>query len=97
MSLPAVVLVLATCLGALQVGAVQIRVQDAAADAARTVARGEALAIAESRAEGAVPGVSLVVAEDGDLVCATLTRDVSVAGFIVVPVEASSCALAGGR
>lgn len=96
-SLPAVVLVLAVCLGALQVGAVQIRLQDAAADAARTIARGDAAELAASRAEGAVPGATLTTSDEGDAVCATITRTIPVAGMFAVPITATSCALAGGR
>ncbi|MGO2111029.1 MAG: TadE family type IV pilus minor pilin [Pseudoclavibacter sp.] len=98
-SLPAVVLALAVCLGALQIGALQVRLQDAAADAARIVARGDSVAVAEQRAGGAVPGAALTFGGDGDgdLVCATLASEVPVAGLFSIPVSARSCALAGGQ
>ncbi|GGA70091.1 hypothetical protein GCM10011490_20900 [Pseudoclavibacter endophyticus] len=96
-SLPAVVLVLAVCLGALQVGGMQVRLQDAAADAARIVARGDSLAAAAARVERAAAGVDLAVTDEGELVCATLTGSVAVAGLFSLPVGARSCALAGGR
>lgn len=96
-SLPAVVLVLGLCLGALQVGAAHVRAQDAVSDAVRTVARGDAVALAEARVEAAMPGAELTFHDDGDLLCAELRRDLTIAGLIAVPVTARACALPGGR
>lgn len=96
-SLPAVVLVLGLCLGSLQVGAAHVRTQDAVADAVRTVARGDTVARAEELADRAIPGAQLTFKEEDDLVCAELRRDVTIAGFIVLPVVAKACALPGGR
>jgi regulator of protease activity HflC (stomatin/prohibitin superfamily) len=70
-----------------------VQLQDAAADAARLLARGEG----QGRAAGvaaAVDGV-LSVAHEGDLVCATVTATVRLGGA-ALPLSASSCALAGG-
>lgn len=95
-SLPAVVLVLAVALGAVQAVGVQVRLQDAAADAARTVARGDDASLAAERVEAALPGAHLVVGDDGELVCAVVTRDTALAGLAPVTLSARSCALAGG-
>ncbi|MTE22666.1 TadE family type IV pilus minor pilin [Microbacterium sp. ZXX196] len=93
-ALPAVVAVAVLAVGAVGVAGTQVRLQDAAADAARLVARGE-----PERAPGvvaaAVAGADLRVSEDGDLVCVTASADPSVAGLRVA-ISATSCALAGG-
>lgn len=92
-ALPAVVVVLAACLGGLQVAGHQMRLQDAAAVAARTIARGGSVGAAQARASRMVPGASVARLTDGDLVCASLA--------VTVPpgltLRASSCALAGGE
>lgn len=92
-ALPAVVLVLAACLGGLQVAGHQLRLQDAAAVAARSVARGGSLGAAQARASRMVPGASVAHRTDGDLVCVSLA--------LVVPpgltLRAASCALGGGQ
>jgi hypothetical protein len=87
-AMPAVVLVLALCLGALQLGGAQIQLQDAASAAARSVARGGTAP--------AHPGIRLSIETRGDLVCVALRRTVD---LVRLPVEvgARSCALAGGR
>jgi hypothetical protein len=93
---PAVVLVLAFCLGGTQLGAQQVRVQDAAADVARALARGDP-AVAAARA-GSV-GASLTVTRRGDLVCASLSTVAASAIPLVraILIRAESCALEGGR
>lgn len=95
-AVPAVVLVLAFCLGGTQLGAQQVRVQDAAADAARALARGDP-DVAAGRAVSV--GASLTVSRPGDLICAELSA--AAAGAIplagAIPVRAASCALEGGR
>lgn len=97
MALPAVVLVLALCLGGVQATALQVRLQDAAADAARSTARGDSAALVAERAALAVPGVELLVATEGELVCATLRQGLHLAGVVALDVSARSCALNGGR
>ncbi len=94
--LPAVVVVLV--LGATVLGACarQVRLQDAAADAARLVARGESDARALSAVTAAVGGATVVIGHRDDLVCV----EASAPAGVPVPVprlRASSCALAGGR
>jgi len=93
-ALPAVVVVVALCLGA--VGAVgrQVRLEQAVAQAARLVARGDA----ESRARDLVRTIAgaddIGIRAEGDLVCVT-------ARFSPPPplpsLRAESCALAGER
>ena len=93
-ALPAVVLVLAACLGAGQVVTLQVRVQDAAAAAARHLARGDPTA-ARALVSRLVPGASVTSTADADLACATVTAHPR--GLLsAVPVVARSCALAEG-
>ena len=94
-ALPAVVLVLACCLSGVQVVGQQVRLQDAAAAAARSAARGDGVSVAARL----VPGVLAVRSEEDDLVCVTLTIAASSPLGMIFPLElrASSCALGGGR
>ncbi|BDV31363.1 TadE family type IV pilus minor pilin [Microbacterium terricola] len=88
-ALPAVVLVLALGAGALAASGRQVRMQDAAADAARLAARGES----DARVRAAAPGAATVISTEGDLVCVRLTAPGPLPGLTL---SASSCALAGG-
>ncbi|WP_244857731.1 TadE family type IV pilus minor pilin [Agromyces archimandritae] len=94
-ALPAVALVLAACLAAVQLVTAQVRLTDAAADAARALGRGEAAASAAALVERMVGGAALAERREGEFVCATVT-----AGggglFAAVELRADSCALAGG-
>jgi Flp pilus assembly protein TadG len=92
-ALPAVVLVLLLGAGSLGACARQVRLQDAAADAARLIARDDAEARAWAVVESAVPGASAVAERRGDLVCVTTT---AVASVLPVTLSATSCALDGG-
>ena len=94
--LPAVVLVLAACLGSLGLGTAQVRAQDAAADAARLLGRGETLAAAQRHVDRSVPGARLAVDYPDDLVCTTVSVERPVL-LVPVRVSGSSCALDGGR
>ncbi|KJL28665.1 TadE family type IV pilus minor pilin [Microbacterium oxydans] len=96
-ALPAVVLVLLLGVGALGAASRQVVLQDAAADAARLLGRGEAGGEAAAIVRRAVPGASLVSSAQGDLVCVSASVDLSVGTMIRVPLRASSCALDGGR
>ena len=87
-TVPAVLLVLAACLGGLRLGAERLRVVDAAAQVARSAARGDAGAEA---AAGRI-GATAAVRRAGDLVCADVRLAVPLLG-LPVPVSASSCAL----
>lgn len=90
-ALPALMLVLACCLAGLQVAVTQVRLQDAAAAAARSLARGESAAVAARL----VPGATVSRNGEGDLVCATLSA--RAVGLIPLELRATSCALGGGR
>jgi TadE-like protein len=92
-ALPAVVLVLACCLSGLQVAGQQLRLQDAAAAAARSAARGDGTSVASRL----VPGASAARSDEGDLVCVTLTTMASIGWLRALELRASSCALGGGR
>jgi hypothetical protein len=97
-AMPAVLLVLATALGGLQVAGLQLRAQDAAADAARSFARGDGAGVVAARLARQLPGAGVVRFARGDLVCARVS--VAPSGPIArlgIPVSASSCALGGGR
>ena len=82
--IPAVMLVLASCLLGFQLASQQLRLQDAAAVTARALARGDSAP--------AFAGASTTTRADGDLLCARLTLPARVP----VPIElsAESCALA---
>lgn len=95
--LPAVLAVLALGLGAVQTAAQQVRLTDAAADAARAVARGETAGSAAALARRHVAGARLSTSASGDLVCASLTASASgLGGSLRIPLAASACARAGG-
>lgn len=93
-ALPAVVLVLALGVGALGAAARQVRLQDAVADAARLVSRGESAERADDTVAAAVPGATALIEHRADLVCVTSVAEVRV--VIAVPLTATSCALDGG-
>ncbi len=92
-ALPAIVLVLLLACGALAAGGTQIRLQDAAADAARLAARGEAEARTAAAVEAAVPGAGVELRRDGDVVCVTASTQAPV---LLAPLAATACALEGG-
>jgi Flp pilus assembly protein TadG len=92
-ALPAVVLVLAACLTGMQVAGQQLRLADAAAHAARSLARGEAADATAARAAREVPGAALAQWVDGDLACVTLRAPAAFG----LTISAQSCALAGGK
>ncbi|MEV8168543.1 TadE family type IV pilus minor pilin [Microbacterium paraoxydans] len=97
LALPAIVLVLLLGAGALVAASRQVALQDAAADAARLLGRGEDPAAAARVVHEAIPGAGASFAPAGDLVCATATLRVAFGAVISVPLRASSCALDGGR
>lgn len=96
LALPAVVLTLLLGAGVLGAASRQVALQDAAADAARLLGRGEDPGRAQSAVTAAVPGASMSSSPSGDLVCVTASVDVSIGSIVRVPLNASSCALAGG-
>jgi hypothetical protein len=93
--IPAVLLVLAVCLAGLQLSSKQVRLQQVAAMAARSVARGEPVSVAA----GLVPGTTLRLEHRGELACVTASAVGSKTAWLigVITVSASSCALDGGR
>lgn len=95
-ALPAVVLTLLLGVGALGAGATQVLLQDAAADAARLLGRGESVSTAYGAVTSAVAGAGASHGQQGDLVCVTARADAVVGAFVRIPLSASSCALAGG-
>lgn len=95
MALPAVLLVLAMVLGGIQLGALQLRVQDAAADAARSLGRGDPASALAAHLARQVPGARWSSSRSGALVCAHL--EVSAGGpaaLLGLTVSATSCAQA---
>jgi hypothetical protein len=82
--IPAVLLVLAGCLACLQLASQQLRLQDAAAVTARSLARGDS----------APPfaGATTTTHRDGDLLCARLTLPAQLP--LLLGLSAESCALA---
>jgi hypothetical protein len=95
---PAVLMVLAMCLGSMQVAGVQLRLQDAAADASRSLARGEGAAVASARLRLVVSGAQLSVRRHGDLVCADARAPAApgIGWMSALTVSASGCAVDGG-
>jgi len=93
-ALPAVVLVLAACVGALQVAAAQVRLQDAASLAARAASRG-----GDPGSAGATtPGAALHVWREGALVCASASGEARWApGLPPLVLAARSCALSSAH
>lgn len=90
-ALPAVAVVLACCLGGLQLAAHQVRLQDAAALTARAAARGDGVGVAARLA----PNAAVSHWRDGGLECVRLrTR---AAGLLPISLAATGCALGDGR
>lgn len=92
--LPAVVLVLGLCLGAVQTVGQQVALTSAAEEAARSLGRGEAPDTAAARIEGAASGASLEVEHPGHDVCVHLTASsrFALAAAAGVVVQARGCA-----
>jgi Flp pilus assembly protein TadG len=90
--LPAVLLVLAAALGALQIAGDQLRLQAVAVDAARMFARGDPAAA--SRVAGQLRGASVTRRTTGTLVCADARTTASIGVLPGIALHASSCALA---
>ena len=93
-ALPAVALVLMLGVGALGASARHVRLQDAAADAARLAGRGEAAERVHAAVAAAVSGATVQTEIRGELVCVTASAAAS-PGFPLALV-ATSCALSGG-
>lgn len=93
--LPAVLVVLAGCLGAVQVVGQQVRLTDAAGSVARLLARGESA----DHAAGLLGGQGASVSHErvGEFVCARLTAPSGFTPFAAagLTLDARACALAG--
>ncbi|WP_337005743.1 MULTISPECIES: TadE family type IV pilus minor pilin [unclassified Microbacterium] len=96
LALPAVVLVLLLGAGALGAASRQVALQDASADAARLLGRGEGQEEAVRVVRTAVSGAAVSSSHSGNLVCVTSSLDVALGALIHLPLRASSCALDGG-
>ncbi|MGR0321239.1 TadE family type IV pilus minor pilin [Agromyces sp. ZXT2-3] len=94
-ALPAIALVLAASLASVHAVALQVRLADAAADAARALGRGESVDEAAGIAARHVGGARLAVSEDGAFVCASLTASPG-ALLAALELRAESCAMRGG-
>ena len=95
--IPAVIVVLGCCLGAFQVASTQLRLESAAAVAARTLARGGDTGVAASRAATVSAGVRLERQDRGDLVCAQARTSAGLGLLGTINLSATSCSLAGGE
>ncbi|GAA2984100.1 Flp pilus assembly protein TadG [Microbacterium terrae] len=91
-ALPVVALVLVFGVTMLGVSSAQVRLQDAAADAARLAARGESAARVLDAVESAVAGAQGDIEQRGDLVCVMAQAPTR----LPLRIAATSCALAGG-
>jgi Flp pilus assembly protein TadG len=89
--LPAVLLVLAGCLGALRLGVEQARMDAAASVVARSIARGDPPETADARG-GAAGAAAVVVDHRAGVVCARAETWSSILG-LPLPVTGTSCAL----
>lgn len=98
-TMPAVLLVLALSVGALGAAVHQVRLADAAADAARALGRGEPVSSAGALSAQLAPGSTLTTSSEGDLVCAEVSRPWALPGGRATGIRlaARACALGGGR
>ena len=91
---PAVLLVLAFGLGAIEVVVQQARLTDAAADGARSLARGDGEGVARSNIAGAVGQSMVSVSRSGDFVCVALAQKAAgPAALTGLTVQGRGCAL----
>ena len=97
-AIPVVVLVLVCCLGAIQVASQQVRLTDAAADAARTLARGDPPGVATARVHRVASTATMTSSTTDGFICVQLSAPAGFgpAALAGVRVRASGCALAGG-
>jgi hypothetical protein len=97
-AMPAVLLVLSLCLGAVQTGVQRVRLADAAADAARSLARGDGAGRAAAIVARSVVGAAIAEERDGEFVCARAAAPIGFGPFAALGLraEARACALDGG-
>ena len=86
------------CLAAVQIVGQQVRLTDAAADGARSLARGDPAAVAAQRVRHSVGAAAVSDAHDGEYVCVDVSQAAAFAParLVGIDVTAHSCALAGG-
>ena len=89
-AVPAVLVVLAVCLGGLRLGTERLRLVDAAAQSARMAALGEPPEPPAASVGATVVGRT----RRGETVCVALRREGAVLG-VPVSIDATACALAG--
>ena len=98
LAFPAVLGIVALLLGGVQVAGLQVRAQDAAADAARGLGRGDAPGAVQARVVRQLPGAGLESWVDGDLRCVRVavapSGPVAALGLRAV---AGACALRDAR
>jgi len=92
--LPAVVVVLALCLGSVAASAQYVRLVDAVADGARSLARGDDPQGPIARADA---GAGVATSAEGGLVCVQVAAQLRPLPALALPVSIRSCALSGGR
>jgi len=99
LALPAVALVLVFCLSGVQLAGLQVRLQDAAAASARSLARDESPGSVATTASTLVASARLTTQHRDDLVCATVSAPArnALLGLLPITLSASSCALTGGK
>lgn len=95
-AMPAVILVLIISLVGGQLAAEQVRLQDAAASAARAASRGESPAAVQALVRHLVPRASVARSDRDGLVCATVMLPAAIGGGLAtaITLRASSCTLA---
>jgi Flp pilus assembly protein TadG len=90
-AVPAVILVLACSLAAIQLGGEQLRLQSAAFDAARLLGRGEAGSLARIRTVSS--DATLSARKSGESICADARATASLGVLSGIVLTASACAL----
>lgn len=99
LAMPAVALVLVCCLSGVQLAGLQVRLQDAAATSARSLARDESITRVARTASALVRSARVTSQRHDDLVCAQVSAPArnALLGLLPITLSASSCALAGGK
>ncbi len=93
---PAVVLVIALTAGTLAAAGRQVRLEQAAAQAARLAARGESADRVGVVVAALAGEATMTIRMEGDLVCVDTSAPAQVP-LPLPPLQASSCALSDGR
>lgn len=96
-ALPIVVLILLLGVGGLGAGMRMVALQDAVADAARLLGRGDDAGGAGAAVTRADPAATFGVRRSAELVCVTASSQARILGAVTVPLRATGCALDGGR